>query len=189
MKSIAKLLAVLFSIALVLFGLFKGYKLVQKSIYPLKYTELIEKYGEKYGVDEYLICAVIKCESGYDSAAVSNVGAKGLMQMTDDTFEWLQNKEGSSIIMTSDSLFDPETSIRYGVYFLSLTLEKFENETAAVAAYHAGMTSVSNWLSDSNYSADGATLDDIPYSDTKAYVERVLKVRNTYEALYGDENE
>lgn len=188
MRSIAKTFLTLFLIVLVLFGIFRGYKKVQSKLYPLKYSEYVEKYSEEYGVDKFLVYSVIKCESGYDEGAVSQVGAKGLMQMTDDTFEWLQTKEAPPEHYDSDMLFKPEISIKYGTFFLSLTLREFGDETAAVAAYHAGMTSVSNWLNDKSYSSDGKILDEIPYGDTKAYVERVFKVKNTYISLYGEKN-
>lgn len=188
MKSIGKLLL---TVGIILGILFVGCKIfdrVQQNIYPTKYSEWVEKYSSQYNVDKFLIYSVIKCESGFDPNAVSSVDAKGLMQMTDDTFEWIQQKEGVKDPLPSEKLFEPDISVHYGVALLSRTLEEFGDIKPAVAAYHAGSNAVRSWLKDKSYSSDGKTLNVIPYDDTKAYVERVIKVYDTYKNLYGEKN-
>ena len=105
------------------------------------------------------------------------------MQMTEETFDWVQTKTGEQGL-AADALFDPEISIKYGVKLLSLNLQEFGNEAAAIAAYHAGRTAVAGWLKNADYSSDGDTLDAIPYAETRAYVERVQKTRKIYENIY-----
>ncbi len=153
-----------------------------QSVYPRQYTELIETTAEDFGLDKPLLYAVIKTESGFDSNAVSSVGAKGLTQITPETFQWLQTKTGES--RAEDDLFDPEISVYYGAYFLDILIEEFGNTETALAAYHAGRSKVNEWLSDPRYSSDGETLDRIPYDDTSAYVKKVMKNCEKYRSIY-----
>ncbi len=156
--------------------------LVMQTLYPLQYTKLIKAESEKTGVSEELIYALIKTESGFDKDAVSSVGAKGLTQITPETFQWLQTKTGERCDETA--LFDPEISIRYGVFFLDMLIDEFGNIETALAAYHAGRGIVNEWLCDPRYSEDGETLDVIPYEDTAGYVKKVLKNQEKYIKLY-----
>ena len=154
-----------------------------KTLYPLQYEKEVEIGCSKQNLEPALVFAVIKCESGFDPQAVSSVGAKGLMQLMQETFDWLQSKTGESL--SEDALFVPETNIRYGCYLLRILLSEFSGETeTAVAAYHAGIGNVNKWLQDARYSTDGATLHRIPFGSTAAYVKRVKKVQRIYAALY-----
>lgn len=179
MKKLAKTLFVLLLLACM--GAVAGRSLF-KALYPKKYTDSIETYAAQYGVSQTLILAVIRTESSFDPQAVSNVGAKGLMQIMPDTLDWLCYKMGEDV--SFDALSDPDTSIRFGTYFLHLLLEEFGSEQAALAAYHAGRGSVVQWLSDPEISADGRTLDRIPYSDTAHYVRKVEQAQKMYQNLY-----
>lgn len=157
--------------------------------YPQTYSDKVEKYSEEFGVKESLVYAVIRTESGFRAEVESSVGAMGLMQIMPETFEWLQNMKDGEIIYSSSELLSPEINIEYGTYFLSYLLSHYDgNEMLAVAAYNAGMTNVDNWLSDEQYSQNGITLSDIPFSETSQYVERVEKTKAMYESLYYDNN-
>ena len=155
---------------------------LQKTLYPLKYEKYVATYCRKYNLEESFVFAVIKCESSFQSDAVSSAGAMGLMQIMPDTFTWLKTKTGEDL--PQKMLFDPETSIRYGCLLYSMFIEQFGSEAEAVAAYHAGPNNVKKWLEDENYSKDGKTLYDIPFSSTKAYVQNVMKTKDIYEKLY-----
>jgi len=156
--------------------------LITQTIYPQKYSALVEENAERFDIDPALLYALIKAESGFDSAAVSSVGAKGLTQITPDTFEWLQTKTGD--VYDEDALFEPEVSVYYGAYFLDMLLDEFGNTKTALAAYHAGRGKVNEWLADPRISTDGKTLDNIPYEDTEGYVERVTKITKKYKDIY-----
>ncbi len=154
------------------------------SAYPLKYTELVETYCRDYQVDEALVYAVIKNESSFQPDAVSNVDARGLMQIQGPTLEWAVYREKKDAQVTADDLFDPEVNIKYGVYLLSLFLDEFQTADVALCAYHAGWGNVKKWLQDPDYSSDGVSLREIPFGDTSAYVERVLETKEMYQELY-----
>ena len=155
---------------------------ILKTLYPRRYIDFVEKYAQINNLSEEFVFAVIECESGFDSNAVSYLGARGLMQVMPETFTWLQEKRGESL--SDESIFNPETAIDYGCYFYGMLLEQFGNEATAVAAYHAGAAQVEKWLGDEKYSPDGENLGDIPYPSTKKYVEKVMRVKNIYKKLY-----
>ena len=156
--------------------------LALQTVYPLKYSELVEKYSAEYNLDEAFVYAVIETESGFNKDAVSEVGARGLMQIMPDTFKWLKSKTGEKL--SEDALFEPEVSIRYGCFLLRYLLDEFENEKTALAAYHAGVGRVKKWLRDPEYSDDGKTVARIPYETTKNYTEKVMKTYHRYIKLY-----
>lgn len=149
-------------------------------LHPTDYDEYVYKYSEKYEVDSDLVFAVIKTESNFNPDAESQVGALGLMQIMPETFEWLQTYKNDKVTMDYTYLYDPEVNIEYGCIFLQFLLEKYSCEETAVAAYNAGFGSVDNWLADENYSHDGKTLYDIPYPETKTYVQKVMLAENYY---------
>lgn len=162
--------------------IYNAVSLVLQTVYPRSYSEEISRNAEIYDLDEALLYALIETESGFDKNAVSSVGAKGLTQITPETFRWLQTKTGENY--EDDALFEPEVSIKYGAFFLRYLLDEFGDTKTALAAYHAGRGRVNEWLNDPRYSSDGEKLDIIPYNDTEFYSEKVLKVRDRYLKIY-----
>ncbi len=161
------------------------YDAVCEFVYPKSYSEYVEKYAEEYDIDEILLYALIRTESGFDPKAESEVGARGLTQITEETFDWLLTKTGEDY--TFDDLFEPEVSIKYGAYFLSILQDEYAITKTVVAAYHAGMGSVSSWLENGNYSDDGVNLQQIPIEDTAHYVNKVLTAIENYKKIYPEE--
>ena len=107
--------------------------------YPRKYSDLVEYYAGKYSLDEKMLYAVIRTESNFDPNAQSSVDARGLMQITEITFDWIKSNIAPGEELTFDDLYDPETNIRFGSYFFSYCLQRYGNDLAtAAAAYHSG---------------------------------------------------
>ena len=156
---------------------------VEHAIYPKEYRRIVEEQAKAFDLDENLVYAMIKAESDFDANAKSSAGALGLMQMTPGTFEWMQSRLKET--HDTDALFEPEVSIRYGCALLRLLLNEYDDLTVALAAYNAGMGNVTSWLSDTAYSADGVTLQAIPFGETRIYVQRVLRYKQNYEIIYG----
>lgn len=155
--------------------------------YPRQYSEYVEKAAKDYDLEPALIYAVIRTESGFDPDAKSNVGAYGIMQVMPSSFEWLQNLRGEAGRYTADDLLDPAVCIDYGSYLLKYNYDLYENEECAVAAYNAGFI-VGEWLTNSEYSSDGKTLDVIPYPETAEYVKKVEEAKDMYIKIYYSQN-
>ena len=158
----------------------------ERAQHPLYYADYILSYAEAQELDPALVSAVILCESSFDPNAESRLGARGLMQLMEDTAAWVAHKlDEDDASYTFDRLYDPETSIRYGTWYLGYLNRRFDGDaTKVVCAYHAGQGNVDSWLQNPQYSSDGVTLDVIPTSDTAAYASRVLKARDVYRKYY-----
>ena len=165
-----------------------GYERVQydykKSTHPLMYSEFVEKYSAEYGLDKYMIYSVIKTESSFDPEAVSSVGARGLMQIMEETFDWIKFRLGDGDEVTYEDMFNPEMNIRYGAYLYDYLLSYFGHEDLASAAYNSGIGTVSGWLENEEYSDDGETLKVIPSGTAAHYVNKINNAYSTYYELY-----
>jgi soluble lytic murein transglycosylase len=159
-----------------------GLGVLYLGVFPLEYVEIIDQYSSEYGVENHLIYAVIHTESRFDSEALSPAGAVGLMQITDETGEFIAKKLEITDFNVED-LKDPETNIKMGTYYLSYLQTMFEREETVLAAYNAGPNRVKTWLLDPAY-ATGDVLTNIPFQETKDYVDRVLLRERIYKILY-----
>lgn len=150
----------------------------------------IEKYAAQYNLQPAFVTAIIRNESSFRTNAESSVGARGLMQLMPDTAEWIAGKLDDDSY-TFDRMWDGETNIRYGCWYLGYLSRLFHGDAQLVsAAYHAGQTTVTQWLSDPAKSADGVSLDITRLSDgpTKQYIGRVTQTYGIYQSLlYPDE--
>ena len=151
--------------------------------YPLSYVETIDKYAEEYGVDKYLVYSMINTESGFNKEAQSHKGAKGLMQLMPMTSEEICGNLSEDV--NSLDMADPETNIKYGVYYIKQLLDKYEgNVEVALAAYNAGMGNVKNWL-ESTINIEDFT-NSVNINETKKYISKVNSGRDMYKLLYDD---
>lgn len=155
---------------------------VDRKNHPQEYSEYVTKYSTAYGVPEYIVYAVIKTESNFDSSALSNAGAIGLMQIMPSTFDHICEllDEEYEVGM----LYDPETNIKYGTYYLSYLYGIYARWPTVYAAYNAGVGTVDGWLANVQYSSDGMSLQYIPFEETNNYVESVKKSAQIYAKLY-----
>ena len=182
----AKIVIILLAISVAFGFLFDmSCTLIEKKTHPLKYTDHVEKYAEQYNVPRELIYAIINTESDFQSNAVSRAGAVGLMQIMPSTFKDITENflyEDLDVGM----LYDPETNIKYGVFYLSWLKTFYDNWDCVVAAYNGGLGNVDKWLKDSECSEDGKTLivKKIPFEETRNYVKKVNKAKEKYTELY-----
>ncbi len=161
---------------------------IEQSRYPQKYSESVEKWAAEYQIDPNILYAVIRTESSFDPQAESNVGARGLMQMTEETFQWIKSKIAAQEPLEFDSLYDPDTSIRFGAYFMDLCMERYSGDlSTAAAAYHSGWGTVDGLLEDPAYTTDGVTLTEYPYPQMNRYVYKINRSYQKYVSLYGEQ--
>ena len=177
---------------LVLFVCFAVYfvsqiRLVQREIlYPFPYQEIVERYAKQYHVDRSLCVAVVKVESKFRHDAVSHRGALGLMQIMPDTGRFIAGQLDEDFSV--EKLREPETNIRYGIWYLSTLEQEFEgNDVLALAAYNAGRGNVHAWMNEMRWSMNFTHIDSIPFRETREYVQKVLKSQAKYKELYDEQ--
>ena len=155
--------------------------------YPLEFTEEVEQYAAEFNLDPFLIYTVIHTESGFDPLAESNVGARGLMQMTEETFEWIKSKIAPEENLTFEDLYTPAVSIRFGSCFLSMCMERYgQDVSTAAAAYHSGWGTVDILLQDSGNTEDGIRLTSFPYDQMYNYVQKINRTYEAYLQIYAE---
>lgn len=140
-------------------------------------------YSKEYGIDDSLVYSVIKVESKFNKKAVSKRNAKGLMQISEITQNWAQEELGLENI----DIFDPETNIKIGCWYLNKLFKEFNDLDLVITAYNGGSGNVSKWLKNDAYSIDGNKLHEIPFEETKNYLEKVKENYRVYKALYREE--
>lgn len=179
---------VLLVIYFVGFKIFRVQDSILKMIYSTKYSEYVEKYADEYGVDKYLIYALIKAESNFDPEVTSSSDARGLMQLMEETAVERSNLIDEETIEAHD-LYDPETNIRLGTSYLSYLLGLYnDNMILALAAYNAGLGNVQQWIQDEIIKPDGSDIENIPYKETENYVRKIIRDYQMYLRLYDGVN-
>lgn len=159
-------------------------KVTKNEVYPKTYEEYVLEYSKEYNIDENFVFAVIKTESNFNKKATSDVGARGLMQIMEEAFEWVKSKLKDDDSVTYDSMYEPQCNIRYGCFMLGYYYEKYGSYELAAMAYHSGMTTVDNWLSQGIISYENLDIDSIPTSKTQHYVKKVIHNYEAYNNLY-----
>ncbi len=155
---------------------------IDRDNHPREYSDFVTKYSSAYGVPEYIIYAVIKTESEFDSSITSGDDSVGLMQISPSTFELISSLLGEKYEL--GMLYDPETNIKYGTYYLSYLYGIYARWQTVYAAYNTNTSTVDAWLLDPRYSSDGMNIDTIPYEETAHYVETVIEAAELYAKLY-----
>lgn len=150
---------------------------VKQAIYPLRYEDTIRQASRENGLEPTFVAGVIYAESRFRPDAESHQDAYGLMQMLPETAEFVQQRSGIEGDFT-----DPRTNIRLGTWYLSYLDERYRgDERLMLAAYNSGEGTVDGWISERGFDI----AEDIPFKETREYVERSLEARQTYRELYG----
>lgn len=184
-KRIRRLILLVLAVLLALVVLPRTWDGVERMLYPRKYEALVDQWAETYDLDPLLVDAFIRTESGFDPQATSTVDARGLMQMTEETFLWLRSKIAAEEDLTFADLYDPEVSIRFGCYYLHLCMQRYKGDVAtAAAAYHSGWGTVDALLRLEEHSADGETLQGFPYNQMNHYVKKITFCYANYQRIY-----
>jgi len=161
---------------------------VAQQLYPLRYRAEIAQAAGRHNVDPYLVAAVVKAESGFDSRARSDAGALGLMQLMPATADWIAARDDWKGVRRPD-LNDPAQNLDLGTYYLAFLLDRFGDVPTALAAYNAGHGVVEQWLAAEGASPAGGSpttllAADIPFPETRGFVDRVERFRELYRQTY-----
>lgn len=155
-------------------------------VYMWDYQQDIITYSQKNKVDPFLVAAIIKNESNFKHAAVSKVGAVGLMQIMPGTGRWIAEQMGLKNYQDSE-LYQTRTNIRMGCWYLSELQHEFKGNLALVMiAYNAGRGQTRAWMQEFGWDDNFNDLKSIPFPDTREYVSKVLQDRDKYYLLYRD---
>ena len=153
-----------------------------RSIFPQKYKVEIDTYSSMYDLPKSFVASVINIESGYRESAVSNAGAKGVMQLLPSTALDCADRIGLEI--TEDQLFDAETNIMLGCFYLRYLLDLFDgNWINTLSAYNWGYGNVRDWIRIGN-ADDSGTIIDIPVEETERYIKKFKVSLFVYEKIY-----
>lgn len=174
-KKIQISLAIIGTLALLVFSFFFFPRIWGEMVYPLEYPDLIKNAAVEFNVRPNLICAIIYTESHFNARAHSGAGAMGLMQIMPRTGASIANDLGDKNFST-DKLYDPATNIRYGTYYIKGLLDKYPGrEDAAFGSYNAGVPRVDRWLEGNG---------SLP-TETVYFIKKIKNAEAAYEKIYG----
>jgi soluble lytic murein transglycosylase len=159
---------------------------VREITLPLKHDDIIRQQAADKGLDPALIAAVIYEESRFRDQT-SDAGARGLMQITPETADFIARRSGGDRFVHED-LATPQINIAYGSYFLRYLIDHYGgNETLATAAYNAGQANVDGWVARAGGPEAFDSARHIPFPETRAYVENVSASRDSYREHYAED--
>ena len=159
---------------------------VREITLPLRHDDIIRQQASDKDLDAALIAAVIYEESRFRDQT-SHAGARGLMQVTPETADFIARRSGGVRFRQSD-LATPQINIAYGAWFLRYLIDHYEgNETLAIAAYNAGQTNVDGWVELAGGPEGFDAARDVPFPETRAYVANVQERRGEYRDHYADD--
>jgi soluble lytic murein transglycosylase len=153
---------------------------------PLSYSDVIRQQAGDKHLDPALVAAVIYAETKFDPRP-SSAGAEGLMQILPQTAVFLARRSGATTFHVTD-LATPEVNIAYGSYYIRYLLDEYHGSTMlALAAYNGGETNVDRWLATARDQGRTLRVQDIPFPQTRAYVEKVLNAQRNYRRTYASQ--
>jgi soluble lytic murein transglycosylase len=155
-----------------------------EALFPKPYWPDLKKFSSQNALDPYLVASLIRQESEFNPGAVSRANALGLMQ--------LLPKVGSSVAkdeklkhFSPSQLFTPEVNLQLGTRYFRQMVDKFGTFEYALAAYNAGSNRVDDWLGQGKYRDPQEFVESIPFTETREYVQAILRNANVYRQLYG----
>ncbi len=161
-------------------------KAVNELTLPLDYSSTIRQQAAEKHLDPALVAAVIYAETKFDSRT-SSAGAIGLMQLMPETGAELARLSGATSFHTAD-LWRPRINIAYGSYLLHQLIDEYHGSTVlALAAYNGGPGNVDHWIATARAQGHRLRISDIPFPETRDYVQRVLDAQRQYRHTYASQ--
>jgi soluble lytic murein transglycosylase len=155
-------------------------------LFPLPYKEDVVRHAKSHDLDPYSVAALIRQETEFNPSAHSHANAYGLMQLVPATGRQMARQQGINLASTN-TLLDPVINIRLGTHYLRDQLNVWNGDWyQTLAAYNAGPGRVRQWLTWSNYKEPAEFVESIPFSETRDYVQAVLRNADMYRTIYGE---
>jgi soluble lytic murein transglycosylase len=156
-----------------------------KVLFPQPYWSDLVANSQKNGLDPFLVASLIRQESEFNAGVISHANAWGLMQLLPSVGKSMAKKEGVKGY-TTNTLLNPTVNLQLGTRNLRLVLDRFGGQPEyALAAYNAGDVPVRQWMAAGIYKDIAEFVESIPYTETREYVQAILRNREIYRALYG----
>lgn len=187
MKMLRKKRVLLLLFLGMLFLLFVQSQWLGRWMYPIAYEDEIRKYATQYDVDPLLVAAIIRVETNFQAGRESRKGAIGVMQLMPETATWAMEQLKMNNRWSLDELKNTaDPNILIGTWYLKSLHKQFnENWIAAIAAYNAGPGNVNKWIRNKVWDGSYDTAkQQIPYGETKLYVQRVIHYYDKYKKIY-----
>lgn len=156
-----------------------------KLAFPLPYREPLERFAKQEQLDPFLVAALVRQESEFDTKVISRAKAYGLTQVLPSTGRELSRKVGMKGF-TSKMLFEPAINLQLGTHYIRTLLDQLQTyPEATLAAYNAGKSRSVAWLSWHEYREAAEFVESIPFTETRDYVQIVIRNADVYRRLYG----
>jgi len=155
-----------------------------KLLFPQAYWSDLAADAQKNGLDPYMVASLIRQESEFNAGVVSHANAYGLMQLLPSVGKSMAKKQGMKGF-NANELLNPSVNLQLGTENLRLVLERFDGQPEyGLAAYNAGDVPVRQWMAIGDYKDIAEFVESIPYTETREYVQAILRNREIYRALY-----
>jgi soluble lytic murein transglycosylase len=156
-----------------------------EALFPRPYWNDLKRYSVANGLDPYLVASLIRQESEFNPLAVSRANAVGLMQLLPKTGKVVAHQEKLRGYSPSQ-LFTPAVNLQLGTYYFRGMVDHFGGSFAyALAAYNAGIPRMEEWLGQGKYRDEQEFVESIPFTETREYVQAILRNASVYRQLYG----
>ena len=156
-----------------------------EALFPKAYWTDLRKYSALNGLDPYLVASLIRQESEFNALALSRANAVGLMQLLPKTGKTVA-KQVKLRGYSAPQLFTPAVNLQLGTRYFKDMVDKYNGQFEyALAAYNAGTDRVADWLGQGHYRDPQEFVESIPFTETREYVQAILRNANVYRQLYG----
>ena len=156
-----------------------------EALFPKAYWPDLRKYSVLNGLDPYLVASLIRQESEFNAAAISRANAVGLMQLLPKTGKTVA-KQVKLKGYSAPQLYTPAVNLELGTRYFKDMVDKYNGQFEyALAAYNAGSDRVGDWLGQGHFRDPQEFVESIPFTETREYVQAILRNANVYRQLYG----
>jgi soluble lytic murein transglycosylase len=155
-----------------------------EALFPRPYWTDLKRFSSANALDPYLVASLIRQESEFNPNAVSNKNALGLMQLLPKVGKGVAKQEKIKHFTTTQ-LFNPATNLQLGTKYFRSMVDQFGGFEYALAAYNAGDYRVRDWQAGGKYRDIQEFVESIPFTETREYVQAIMRNANVYRQLYG----
>ena len=155
-----------------------------EALFPKAYWTDLKRYSTANDLDPYLVASLVRQESEFNPNAISHANAVGLMQLLPGTGKKVA-KEEKLRHFSASQLYTPNVNLQLGTRYFKSMVDKFGSFEYALAAYNAGSDRVEDWLTAGKYRDPQEFVESIPFTETREYVQAILRNANVYKQIYG----